>query len=67
MSKRIINFDDRVDNLLKELKQELKIPTNKIITMIINEKLEAVRSVYDSTKQDLLSRAAAKLNSLRGR
>jgi hypothetical protein len=47
LSKRIINFDDRVDNLLQELKQELKIPTNKIITMIINEKLEeTLNNIY---------------------
>lgn len=40
MSKRILNFGDEVDLKLQELKKELQMPINKIITMIINEKLE---------------------------
>ena len=56
------------NNLLGDLENVTKSSDlYKQATGIINEKLEAVRSVYDSTKQDLLSRAAAKLNSLRGR
>ena len=53
MSKRIINFDDRVDKLLQELKQELKMPINKIITMIINEKLEDIKRIKKETVEDL--------------
>ena len=43
MSKRILNFDDRVDSILQELKQQLKMPINNIITMIVNEKLEDMK------------------------
>lgn len=43
MSKRILNFSDEVDLKLQELKQELQMPINKIITMIINEKLEDLK------------------------
>lgn len=53
MSKRILNFDDRVDKLLQELKQELKMPINKIITMIINEKLEDIKRLKKETVEDL--------------
>ena len=53
MSKRILNFDDRVDKLLQELKQELKMPINKIITMIINEKLEDIKRIKKETVEDL--------------
>ena len=53
MSKRILNFDDRVDKLLQELKQELKMPINKIITMIKNEKLEDIKRIKKETVEDL--------------
>ena len=53
MSKRILNFDDRVDKLLQELKKELKIPINKIISMIINEKLEDIKRLKKENVEDL--------------
>lgn len=53
MSKRVLIFDDRVDELLQELKKELKMPTNKIITMIINEKLEDIKRLKKETVEDL--------------
>ncbi len=40
MKKRILNFSDEVDEKLQKLKSELNIPLNKIIVMIINEKIE---------------------------
>ena len=43
MSKRILNFSNEIDLKLKELKQELQMPINKIIIMIINEKLEDLK------------------------
>lgn len=43
MSKRIVNFSEDVDFKLKELKDYFEMPINKIITMIINEKLEDLK------------------------
>lgn len=40
MKKRILNFSDGVDEKLQKLKSELNIPLNKIIVMIINERIE---------------------------
>ena len=52
MSKRILNFDDRVDNILQELKQELKMPINNIITMIVNEKLQDLKKIKKEYVED---------------
>jgi hypothetical protein len=43
LSKRIVNFSEDVDFKLKELKDYFEMPINKIITMIINEKLEDLK------------------------
>jgi len=45
MTKRVINFSDEINLKLQELKKELNIPMNKIILMLINEKLEDLRRV----------------------
>lgn len=53
MSKRILNFGDEVDLKLQELKKELQMPINKIITMIINEKLENSKILKKEYVEDL--------------
>jgi hypothetical protein len=53
LSKRILNFTDEVDLKLQELKQELQMPINKIITMIINEKLEDLKLLKKEYIEDL--------------
>ena len=53
MSKRILNFGDEVDLKLQELKKELQMPINKIITMIINEKLENSKILKKDYVEDL--------------
>lgn len=53
MSKRILNFSDEVDLKLQELKQELQMPINKIITMIVNEKLEDLNLLKKEYVEDL--------------
>ena len=53
MSKRILNFSDEVELKLQELKQELQMPINKIITMIINEKLEDLKLLKKEYIEDL--------------
>ncbi|RBQ27617.1 hypothetical protein [Arcobacter sp. CECT 9188] len=53
MSKRILNFNDEVDFKLQELKKELGMPTNKIIALIINEKLEDLKRLKREYVEDL--------------
>ena len=53
MSKRILNFSDEVDFKLQELKQELQMPINKIIYMVINEKLEDLNILKKEYIEDL--------------
>lgn len=53
MSKRILNFSDEVDFKLQELKQELQMPINKIIYMVINEKLEDLSILKKEYIEDL--------------
>lgn len=53
LSKRILNFSDDVDLKLQELKQELQMPINKIITMIVNEKLEDLNLLKKEYVEDL--------------
>ncbi|MCT7535887.1 hypothetical protein N5T95_10205 [Aliarcobacter cryaerophilus] len=55
MSKRILNFSDEVDLKLQELKKELQMPINKIITMIINEKLEDLKILKKEYVEDFKS------------
>jgi len=45
MKKCTINFSQEINLKLQELKKELNIPMNKIILMLINEKLENLRRV----------------------
>jgi|GEM_PF-1686671 len=45
MKKCTINFSQDINLKLQELKKELNIPMNKIILMLINEKLEDLRRV----------------------
>ena len=52
MSKRILNFSNEVDLKLQELKKELQMPINKIITMIINEKLEDLKILKKEYVED---------------
>lgn len=56
MSKRILNFSDEVDLKLQELKKELQMPINKIITMIINEKLEDLKILKKEYVEDFKSK-----------
>lgn len=56
MSKRILNFSDEVDLKLQELKKELQMPINKIITMIINEKLEDLNILKKEYVEDFKSK-----------
>ncbi len=55
MSKRILNFSNEVDLKLQELKKELQMPINKIITMIINEKLEDLKILKKEYVEDFKS------------
>lgn len=43
MSKRVLNFSEDINLKLEELKRYLKMPINKIIYMIVNEKLENLK------------------------
>jgi len=45
MKKCVINFNEDINLKLQELKKELNVPMNKIIIMLINEKLEDLRRV----------------------
>lgn len=45
MSKRILNFSNEVDEKLKELGNILQKPINKIIAMIVKEKLEDLKKL----------------------
>jgi len=45
MKKCTINFSQEINLKLQELKKDLNIPMNKIILMLINEKLEDLRRV----------------------
>ena len=53
MRKRVLNFSDEIDSKLQELKLELEMPINKIITMIINEKLEDLKILKKDYVEDL--------------
>ena len=53
MSKRIVNFSEDIDFKLKELKIYLEMPINKIITMVINEKLEDLKISKKNYIEDL--------------
>ena len=55
MSKRILNFSDEVDLKLQELEKELQMPINKMITMIINEKLEDLKILKKEYVEDFKS------------
>lgn len=58
MSKRIVNFSEDIDLKLQELKIYLEMPINKIITMIINEKLEDLKIF----RKDYLEKTSSKEN-----
>jgi len=53
MKKCVINFNENINLKLQDLKKELNIPMNKIILMLINEKLEDLRRVDKIFIKDL--------------